>query len=312
MKTVVLANSFLALPCLEELRKRGELHLVITPDQVHEGTRRVLDFVQHNNIRHQQVTKEDLDDALPLILEEDKVDLCLSVTFPYKFPQALLNAPALGCFNFHFGLLPGYRGAEPIFWQIRRGEKQGGITLHKMDAGIDTGPIYHQGKLDIAPDDTHGLHMVKLAFLSPKVMQDAWQMITDPSQQGHPQPVKDGNYFRKPVAEDLLIDWHQPAQDIINLIRECNPWNRGAIAYLEGMEVRVSQGYMTRISKEVSAGTIISANEMEGLIVACGGNTAIRLDILCMDEGIMTGATLCRLGVNAGLRFPSPLTSSVD
>ncbi len=110
---------------------------------------------------------------LPAILRGLEPDVIFSAGFPWKFPPALLEIPRLGCINAHPALLPKYRGPEPVFWQIMNGEPQIGMTIHRMDAEFDTGPILVQRAMDISEDDDIDSVFSKLLTLGGPLLPEA-------------------------------------------------------------------------------------------------------------------------------------------
>ncbi|MCB0395186.1 MAG: hypothetical protein KDD36_00950 [Flavobacteriales bacterium] len=305
MKVAVFLNSYLGIPALEEIHRSGMLGLVVIPSVNHSGTIRVQDMINEGNLPYVRVSQDDMSTRLPDIMRKANIDITLVFTFPYRIPENVLNAPILGSINFHFGKLPKYRGAEPVFWQIRNGEKEGAIAVHRMTADLDAGPVYLQKTQPISPGETHGLHMIRLAFRAVEVLKEAWPMITDPAFLPIPQERYEGRHANKPRLNDLLVDWTCDAEDIAALVRSCNPWNRGAIASFKGMEIRITQvsPLPSHGANPASPGTILTSNEVDGVTIQCGSSTCVRLDVVSMDEGIMTGIALSRLGFPAGDRF---------
>src|SRR4030095_13391973 len=88
-------------------------------------------------------------------------DAAFVITFPYRIPETILGIPPRGFYNWHPGLLPAYRGPDPIFWQILKEEPFGGITVHKMTASLDSGPVAFVDQIRIMTDDTYGKHLQK-------------------------------------------------------------------------------------------------------------------------------------------------------
>jgi len=150
-------------------------------------------------------------------------DLMVVVAYGQILPQALLDVPKYGCLNVHTSLLPKYRGAAPIQWAIANGEAGTGVTIMKMDAGLDTGPILSQRRTPIAAeDDSQTLHD-RLARLGAELLVETIPDFVAGKIQPQPQP--DGaTYAAKIKKEDGRIDWNMPAQQILNRMRAFTPW----------------------------------------------------------------------------------------
>lgn len=108
---------------------------------------------------------------------EANIDLVVSVASPKIFRQALLNAPRLGCINYHTALLPRYRGRQPLFWALLHGDKEVGISIHEMDAKLDNGPILVQERITVEPGETlHSLYL-KTIERGPRLLVQAIDML---------------------------------------------------------------------------------------------------------------------------------------
>ena len=146
-------------------------------------------------------------------------------------PPAILDLPKFGCLNVHTSLLPKYRGAAPIQWAIANGETETGVTVMKMDAGLDTGPIVSQRRTPILPaDDSATLHD-RLARLGAELLAQTIPDFVAGKIQPQPQPVAGVSHAPKIKKEDGRIDWSLPAKTIWNRLRAFTPWP-GAFTFL--------------------------------------------------------------------------------
>ena len=158
-------------------------------------------------------------------------DLMVVVAYGQILPQRLLDVPRHGCLNVHTSLLPKYRGAAPIQWAIADGEPETGVTLMKMDAGLDTGPVLAIRRTPILPaDDSQTLHD-RLAQLGAELLVETIPAYMAGTLVPRPQPESGANYAAKIKKEDGRIDWTWPAEKIWNRLRAFTPWP-GAFAFL--------------------------------------------------------------------------------
>ena len=204
-------------------------------------------------------------------------DLMVVVAYGQILPQSILDLPRHGCLNVHTSLLPKYRGAAPIQWAIANGDAETGVTIMKMDAGLDTGPIVFQRPAAItASDDSATLHD-RLAHLGAELLAQTIPDYIAGKIVPVPQPVEGVSYAAKIKKEDGHIDWHQPAQRIWNRLRAFTPWP-GAFTSFNGRLLKISRGSIAEEiwNKEnplanlgIKPGTILSAKK-KGIIVACG------------------------------------------
>src|SRR3974390_1556648 len=139
-------------------------------------------------------------------------------------PKALLELPRFGCLNVHTSLLPKYRGAAPIQWAILNDEPQTGVTIMKMDAGLDTGPILSQARTDIGPEDTSETLHERLAQMGAELLRRTIPDYVAGIIQPCPQPILGVTYAPRIKKEEGLLDWSQPARVLWNRVRGLLPW----------------------------------------------------------------------------------------
>ena len=162
-------------------------------------------------------------------------DLIVVAAYGQILPQSILDLPRHGCLNVHTSLLPKYRGAAPIQWAIANGDTETGVTIMKMDAGLDTGDIVAQQRTAIQPaDDSATLHD-RLARLGAELLVQTIPDYVTGKIQPRPQPVEGVSHAPKIKKEDGRIDWNLPAKTIWNRLRAFTPWP-GAFTFLRNAE----------------------------------------------------------------------------
>ena len=150
-------------------------------------------------------------------------DLAVVGAYGLLLPQPVLEAPRLGCINLHASLLPRWRGAAPIERAILAGDAETGISIFRMEEGLDTGPVYAMRPLPIGPDATApGLHE-RLAALAAEMLPDTVQGIASGTLPAVPQPEAGVIYARKLTREEGRIDFTEPAAAIERRLRALNP-----------------------------------------------------------------------------------------
>src|SRR5262249_52046399 len=158
-------------------------------------------------------------------------DVAVVVAYGKILPQAVLDVPRHGCLNVHASLLPRYRGAAPIQWAIIRGETETGITIMKLDAGMDTGPMLLRRAVAIAEEDTAGTLAARLAPLGAELMREALVRLEAGAQGAAPPDGAGATPAPLLKKEDGRIDWTRPARAARDLVRGVDPWP-GATAQL--------------------------------------------------------------------------------
>jgi methionyl-tRNA formyltransferase len=211
-------------------------------------------------------------------------DLIVVAAFGQILPPALLDVPRFGCLNVHTSLLPKYRGAAPIQWAILNGDVETGVTIMKMDAGLDTGGIVSEERTPItSEDDAQTLHD-RLAKLGADLLVRTIPDFVSGKLVARAQP--DGaTYARKIKKEDGRIDWTQPARVLWNRVRGLTPWP-GTFNYLQRSPapvlLKILRAEMFQ-SRSGSPGEVISADR-NGIVVACGEG-ALRIVELQREGG---------------------------
>ena len=233
-----------------------------------------------------------------------KPDLIVVVAYGQLLPQTILDLPKFGCLNVHTSLLPKYRGAAPIQWAIADGETETGVTVMKMDAGLDTGPIVSQQRIPISTEDNSATLHDRLARLGAELLAQTIPDFIAGKIQPQPQPAEGVSHAPKIKKEDGRIDWNLPAKTIWNRLRAFTPWP-GAFTTLTGARTarpregetetrgraaraplpgEILQTHLLKIWKaeivEPSgiAGIILSADKT-GVVVGCGENSLRILEL---------------------------------
>lgn len=181
-------------------------------------------------------------------------------------PQAVLDLPPLGCVNIHASLLPRWRGAAPIHRAIEAGDRETGITLMQMDAGLDSGAMLAQARLPIRADDTTGRLHDRLAELGAR---EIVRLLPDlPTAQGNatPQDAAAASYAHKITKQEARLDWTQPAVMLDRRIRAFDPFP-GAYALLDGAALKIWRAQA--LDAAGPPGQVLAVAR-DGFTVACG------------------------------------------
>ena len=203
-------------------------------------------------------------------LRELKPDLMVVVAYGQILPQTILDLPPHGCLNVHTSLLPKYRGAAPIQWAIAEGEPETGVTIMKMDAGLDTGPILATRRTPILPaDDSQILHD-RLAQLGAELLAETIPDYVTGKISPQPQPAHGVSYAAKIKKEDGRIDWHLPAEKIWNRLRAFTPWPGAFTSLNTGPKPQMLKIWKVEVIDRTDAPGTVSAADKTGIVVGCG------------------------------------------
>ncbi|WP_214073013.1 formyltransferase family protein [Mucilaginibacter sp. dw_454] len=306
MKIIVVANHAGVLPALNWFNSQGWLQAVISSDRLAGHNLQIQDYCQSQNITHLKLTQQQLHTQALQLFNELEPDMALMYGFAYRIPPAIFTIPRLGFYNVHFSLLPAYSGSDPVFWQLKNGERQGGITIHKVDEGFDSGVVVLQQAIPFLPGESWGICNSRYGSMTIAMITQLCTTLA----QGDELPLintdnRTPSYYPKPTAVDLAIFWDRDnAGQIESLVNACNPSAGGAITTYMQQEVRILEVSPVDGQGEagVKGGTIIHA-DASGLFVQCADRSLLRINILKLNEGYLTGFKLAALGIKAGHCF---------
>jgi methionyl-tRNA formyltransferase len=201
------------------------------------------------------------------------VDVALVVAYGRILPQQVLDAPRLGCVNVHGSLLPKYRGAAPITWSVVRGERETGVTLMQMDAGMDTGAMLETFTLPILENETAGELAERMSALGAQAVRSGLPRYVAGGYVPVAQDDRQATLAPMLKKEDGRIDFTLPAQRVHDHARGMSPWP-GAHTVHHARTVKV---LATRLSQathggEVAPGQVVLADKTR-VLVACGEGT---------------------------------------
>jgi len=231
MARIVFAGSpDFAVPSLQRLiASRHDVVAVLTqPDRPAGRGRRLLPgpvkecALQHGVAVCQPVglQHQDVQDRLAAFAP----DLMVIVAYGLLLPPAVLSLPGAGCVNVHASVLPRWRGASPIQTAILTGDRQTGVSLMQMEAGLDTGPVFAVEKTDIGAHETSGELHDRLAELGADLLARCLDPILDGALTPSPQNEDEATYAARISKADALIDWSRSALDLDRQVRAYHPW----------------------------------------------------------------------------------------
>ena len=272
MRIAVAATPEVAIPTLEALRLSShELAFVITRADAPAGRGRelqaspVAQWAQQNDV---EVKKPDTAAEIGELVIG--LDLVITIGYGFILPENILKIPKYGFINLHFSLLPRWRGAAPVQRAIEAGDNVTGITVFKLDKGMDTGPIYLSAEVPLTRDCNSAELFEILANMATKPVLESLQLIAA----GQPPKVQlesGASRANKLSKEEGRIAWNTPAITIERKVNAFNP-NPGAWSNFRGQNLKIDKvrateevlpiGQMDLIDKSVLVGTSTNALEL--------------------------------------------------
>ncbi len=208
-------------------------------------------------------------------LAEAAPDVLVVAAYGLILPQAVLDIPRRGCLNIHASLLPRWRGAAPIQRAILAGDRETGISIMQMDAGLDTGPVLLEGRLPISDEDTAQSLHDKLAAQGAELIVAALGRLEQGSLPATPQPAAGATYAAKLDKREAELDWRRPALELARAVRAFNPFP-GAVAACNGVALKIWSARPADGRAEPGA---VLAADATGILVACGDGALLLTEL---------------------------------
>ena len=211
-------------------------------------------------------------------------DIAVVVAYGLILPQQILDAPRKGCLNIHASLLPRWRGAAPIHRAIMAGDRETGICIMQMDAGLDTGPVLLRASTPIGGTETTGELHDRLSTLGARLILEALDQL--PELTPVPQPEDGITYAAKITKAEARIDWSRPASELVHHINGLSPFP-GAFTEIAGERIKL-------LRATLAEGQGTPGERIEGFTVACGSGALRVLDAQREGKKPMAAAEILR------------------
>lgn len=209
-------------------------------------------------------------------------DVSVVIAYGQIIPRNMLEIPRLGWINLHGSLLPKYRGAAPVQRAILAGEQQTGLTVMRIDAGLDTGPILAQTEIQIGADETAAQLLTRMSELGAPLMVHTLRKLERGEITPKAQNDTDATLAPPLRKEEGLIDWREPADVIYNRVRALDPWP-GAYTRFRGNICHIWGKPSKPPSKADGAECGAIVPDEKSLFVACGGQTWLEIEFLRVE-----------------------------
>ena len=273
-----------ALPTLQALVEAGRVPVVVVtqPDRpagrgqlVQEGA--VARWARQQEIEVWQPSRVRDADAIERVRALE-LDLIVVAAFGQIFPRELLAAPRLGCVNVHASLLPRHRGAAPVQAALLAGDAATGVSIMRMEEGLDTGPVLLRGCTRIVGHETAGELLPRLAHMGAALMLEALAGLETGTVIEMPQSSEGVTYAPRLTKEQGRVDWSQSALAVSRQLRALTPWP-GASAELASSPIKLLAGKPLEESSSEPAGSLLGMRN-GALAVACGEGTVFGIERL--------------------------------
>jgi methionyl-tRNA formyltransferase len=306
LRIAILCNDRLGIPALQQLVQNRLAVVVGTSDRSPEMVAIMQQVSAQAHIPAQVFTKKDFEAQLNDWLLKHKPDVVLVKTFPFRIPASALTIPKHGFINFHYAPLPAWRGSNPLFWMIRKGVTTGGIAVHRMDEHFDTGPVLLQQPITFPPDSTFGMRSTQLAYGGAELTAQLLHGLQAGTLTPIPQDNVQAAWYGRPKPADFFIDWNKMnATSVCALVKACNPWLKGAPTRFRGWTICITDASVSTLGvpEGTLPGTLLRLDEQEGCVIACEGGTALKVEVIYIEEGFFAGNKLLAFGLKPNDQF---------
>ena len=302
MRVVFMGTPDCAVGTLEALIAEGhEIRAVVTQPDKPKGRGKTLmpTPVKEVALKHEIPVLQPVKVREPEFVEQLRTmepDVIVVAAFGQIISRDLLELPKYGCINVHASLLPAYRGAAPIQWAVINGDRESGVTIMRMNEGLDTGDMIDKVVVPLAEDETGGSLFEKLshagARLCVKVLEDleAGRAVCTP------QPEESTTAYAAMITKKMgEICWQRPAEEIEQLIRGLNPWP-SAYTYLDNKSLKLWKATVEKAEEETEnavPGQVIRADK-NGLCICTGDGILNVLELQLEGKKRMETAAFLR------------------
>jgi methionyl-tRNA formyltransferase len=306
MRIVVHGQEAFGKAILEKLLERGENVAAVfcAPDKADKPEDPLKVVAREKGLPVDQPKSWKTPEALAL-MRSFNADVCMMAYVTLFVPQAVLDAPRLGTFQYHPSLLPLHRGPSSINWPIAMGATETGLSIFWPNERLDEGPILIQKKVAIGPDETLGdVYFKKLFPLGVEAMMESLDLVKSGKAPRIPQDHTKSSYerwFSKAVAE---IDWTKPVGQVYNLIRAANP-SPGAWGSLKGVKIDLFDS--ARTNGAGKPGELIAISELGITIAASGGAIQVKRVRLAGGQKLAAAECAKMVGLSVGDTFDKPV-----
>ncbi len=222
-----------------------------------------------------------IDKKLIRSLAFEDLDAAVVVSFGTILPQQFLDIFSGKCINVHPSLLPKYRGPSPITAALENGEKSSGISIMKMDAKMDSGPIYAQTKIAVNEEDTKHSLMEKMVRFGCSLLETSLSLIDENNLEPFLQDEEEATYTSLIDKKELQIKWSVHAEKIANKIR-AHSFQPGCYSFFKGHRIKFLKARNAGWEENESTvpGTVVKIDKQEGIFIKCGSKSVLSVDIL--------------------------------
>ena len=283
VRLAFLGNDAWSVPPLEAIAGEPDLDVALTltntPKPAGRGSQErstaVADAARRLGVPLMEVESVRTGAGLDALIQV-RPDVVVVVAYGELLTHEVLELPPLGAINLHFSLLPRWRGAAPVQHALLAGDARTGVSVMRMDEGLDTGPVLNQLEEDIRPEDDAGSLGARLAHLGGLVLVGVLRRLPEKGLPARPQDSAQATFAPRLDADDRRLDWEAQAQAIVRRVRAMSP-DPGATTNFRGEALKVLGAGVAHDppADPVEPGTIVAADDRGVLVATNGGGVRL-------------------------------------
>ena len=302
MKIGIISNSDFFIPLAGTLvAQKQQVYLFFSPSPDTFINQKVEHYIKFTKLS--MVQEDDNKHNLIKWITDLKLDVCFVLGYSKRIQGEVLKIFGSQIFNIHFGSLPEFQGPTPVFWQLKQGIPKLGLSIHRLTEKFDEGAVVWRKEIDNQGyfnykyvEQVFGNVCVEGVFFILSLMLQKLAILDLQSRGGTP------SYQSKPKMEDVLVRWNSmDAKEICNLVKACNPWNKGALTFYKGQELKILDARAVNNEDNDTAGTIVALEDM--LKVKCCDGKAVEIAMLYFMDSYFPAYCLAELGFKIGHSF---------
>jgi methionyl-tRNA formyltransferase len=305
MKIGIISNSKICIPLLSYLSSNKAGVMLYFGKSAHAdiSVYDLAGFCRINHIPfHAEDDKKELYNWQQLLNEPDVIFI---TGYTHKIAIEELSGVPKGIYNIHFGKLPQYRGPSPVFWQLKNGEAQLGLTIHQLTNKLDSGAVVWEQSIKNETHHTYNYTNQAFSELQVKgVLEILDKLNRKQALSIRIQNETQAKYYNKPQLADVMVNWEKmEVKEILDLIKACTSWNNGASTLINGYELKILDAEIAFEKVNNTPGKINIANNKFN--VACKNNRSLNINFFNINKTCIPARHAGFYGLKTGQIFSS-------
>jgi len=307
MRIGIVSNSDLFIPLAYTLvTQKLQVYIFFSMGQDSFVAQKAKGFAGQYNVPFSE--ESDIETDLYRWINGGNFDACFIIGYTRLIKLSKMSGSSAAILNIHFGPLPAFKGPVPVFWQLKYGVDKIGLAIHQLTEKFDDGPVVWTKEL---PNQDFFNYEVVCQYLCNMCVEGALFILNLLAHKMPLLPVNipsamPGAYHKRPGADDVTINWDKMgAIEICNLVKACNPWNKGAISFFNGKELKLLDATFVKKEQQTPAAGVI-VDDSDGLKIGTCDGEVIKVNMLFYNDSFIPAYHCKYWGIIKGAQFCAP------